>query len=148
MSIANATALTEKMASVFSKIEDPRVKTTRVHLLADILIIAILSVIAGAKGWEDMEHYGLSKYESLEEFLALPEGIPSEDTFRRFFERINPKRFRSACHHLDGTNLSNVVIGFRVGCRNPDFSINRGSHCSRMINLNFVSRFLYTIVTG
>jgi predicted transposase YbfD/YdcC len=93
MSIANATALTEKMASVFSEIEDPRVERTRVHLLADILIIAILSVIAGAKGWEDMENYGLSKYEWLEEFLALPEGIPSADTFRRVFERINPKRF-------------------------------------------------------
>ncbi|MHC5719255.1 MAG: ISAs1 family transposase, partial [Nostoc sp.] len=64
-----------------------------VHLLTDILIIAILSVIAGAKGWEDMENYGLSKYEWLEQFLSLPEGIPSADTFRRVFERINAKIF-------------------------------------------------------
>ncbi|BDI20080.1 ISAs1 family transposase [Nostoc cf. commune SO-36] len=81
------------MELIFSEIEDPRVERTRVHLLTDILIIAILSVIAGANGWEDMENYGLSKYEWLEQFLALPEGIPSADTFRRVFERINPKVF-------------------------------------------------------
>ncbi|MEH2049642.1 transposase family protein [Nostoc sp.] len=37
-------------------------------------------MIAGGKGWEDMENYGLSKYEWLEQFLALSEGIPSADT--------------------------------------------------------------------
>ena len=93
LSIANATALTEKMESIFSEIKDPRVKRNRVHLLTDILIIAILSVIAGARGWEDMENYGLSKYEWLEQFLKLPEGIPCADTFRRVFERINPLVF-------------------------------------------------------
>lgn len=93
LSIANAIALTEKMELVFSEIEDPRVERTRVHLLKDILIIGILSVIAGGRGWEDMENYGLSKYEWLEQFLALPQGIPSADTFRRVFERINPKIF-------------------------------------------------------
>ena len=91
--MAHATALTEQMKLIFSEIEDPRVERTRVHLLIDILIIAILSVIAGGNGWEDMENYGLSKYEWLEQFLALPEGIPSADTFRRVFERINPKVF-------------------------------------------------------
>ncbi len=75
LGIANATALTEKMSLVFSEVEDPRVERTRVHLLTDILIIGILSVIAGGKGWEDMENYGLGKSDWLEQFLALPEGI-------------------------------------------------------------------------
>lgn len=93
LSIANAEALTEKMSSIFNEIEDPRAEKNRVHLLTDILIIAILSVIAGSRGWEDMHNYGLSKYEWLEEFLKLPEGIPCADTFRRVFERINPLVF-------------------------------------------------------
>jgi hypothetical protein len=33
------------------------------------------------------------KYDWLLQFLALPEGIPSADTFRRVFERLNPKVF-------------------------------------------------------
>ena len=61
LSIANATALTEKMSLVFSEIQDRAVERTRVHLLTDILIIKILSVIAKGKGWEDIENYGLSK---------------------------------------------------------------------------------------
>ena len=81
------------MSLVFSQIQDPPVEKTRVHLLTDLFIIGILSVIAGGKGWEDMENYGLSKYDWLEQFLALPEGIPSADTFRRVFEPINPKVF-------------------------------------------------------
>jgi predicted transposase YbfD/YdcC len=101
LNIGNATALTEKMESIFGDIKDPRVKRKRVHLFTDILIIAILSVIAGAKGWEDMQNYGLSKYDWLSEFLKLPEGIPCPDTFRRVFvraaspkeKRINPKVF-------------------------------------------------------
>ena len=59
-------------------------------MLKDILVIAILAVIAGAEGWEDIENYGQSKQEWLEEFLELPHGIPSDDTFRRVFERIDP----------------------------------------------------------
>ncbi|CDN11288.1 Mobile element protein [Richelia intracellularis] len=35
----------------------------------------------------------MSKYDWLEQFLALPEGIPSADTFRWVFEPINPKVF-------------------------------------------------------
>ena len=76
LSIASATLLTEKIEEIFSEVEDPRVERTRVHLLPDILIIAILSVIAGAKGWEDMENYGESKYEWLSQFLVLPERYP------------------------------------------------------------------------
>lgn len=93
LSIANATAITEQMQSFFSEIEDPRVPRTRAHVLTDILMLGILSVIAGGKGWEDMENYGLSKYDWLKQFLTLPNGIPCPDTFRRLFERIDSKAF-------------------------------------------------------
>nr|MDJ0718290.1 ISAs1 family transposase [Prochloraceae cyanobacterium] len=78
------------LSSYFTDVKDPRVKRTKKHLLKDILVIAILAVIAGAEGWEDIENYGISKQEWLEEFLELPHGIPSDDTFRRVFERIDP----------------------------------------------------------
>ena len=55
---------------------------TRLHQLGDILTIAILAVLAGGNGWEDIEVYGLSQQTWLSTFLALPNGIPSADTFR------------------------------------------------------------------
>lgn len=38
-----------------------------------------------------MENYGISKQTWLEEFLELPNGIPSDDTFHRVFEFIDPE---------------------------------------------------------
>jgi hypothetical protein len=40
-----------------------------------------------------MEVYGESKEAWLSTFLALPDGIPCADTFRRLFERISPQQF-------------------------------------------------------
>ncbi|MBP0022008.1 MAG: ISAs1 family transposase [Cyanobacteria bacterium SBLK] len=81
----------EKLLSYVEEVEDPRINRTKKHLLKDILTIAILAAIAGAEGWEDIENYGISKYSWLKEFLELPNGIPSDDTFRRVFERIKPE---------------------------------------------------------
>ena len=83
--------LQASLSTYFDNIKDPRVDRTKQHLLKDILIITILAVIAGADGWEDIENYGLSKQEWLEQFLELPNGIPSDDTFRRVFEKLDPK---------------------------------------------------------
>ena len=83
--------LQASLSNYFDDIPDPRVDRTKRHLLKDILAIAILAAIAGADGWEDIENYGLSKQQWLEEFLELPNGIPSDDTFRRVFEKLDPK---------------------------------------------------------
>ncbi len=45
------------------------------------------------RGEEDIELYGRSKQAWLETFLALPNGIPSHDTFRRVFMLIDPDAF-------------------------------------------------------
>jgi predicted transposase YbfD/YdcC len=52
-------------------------------------------VIACAESWEDIELYGRSKQAWLKSFLALPNGIPSHDTFRRVFMLIDPDAFEA-----------------------------------------------------
>jgi hypothetical protein len=90
---ASVSEVSNHLQGYFSEIEDPRVERSRAHELMDIVMISILAVIAGAKGWEDIETYGLSKQAWLGQFLALPNGIPCPDTFRRVFERIDPAAF-------------------------------------------------------
>ena len=53
--------------------------------LIDIIVIAVCAVIAGAETWVDVENFGKAKTEWLKSFLKLPNGIPSHDTFGRFF---------------------------------------------------------------
>ncbi|WP_317619353.1 ISAs1 family transposase [Laspinema sp. D2d] len=79
------------LSHYFDDVPDPRVNRTKRHLIKDIIVIALLSTIAGGDGWEDMENYGLSKQQWLKEFLELPNGIPSDDTFRRVFEKLEPE---------------------------------------------------------
>jgi hypothetical protein len=69
----------------FAQLEDPRVERTRLHQLLDSVIIAICAVIAGAESWDDMALFGETKHAWFETFLALPNGIPSHDTFHRVF---------------------------------------------------------------
>lgn len=79
----------EKMSVLAEEIEDPR-DDSAWHLLSDILVIALLSVMSGGNGWEDMTLYGKAKYDWLKQFLQLPHGIPCKDTFRRVISRLKP----------------------------------------------------------
>jgi len=82
------------IADHFSGLEDPRIDRSKHHKLIDIITIAICAVICGAEGWTDIETYSLTKYEWLKQFLELPNGIPSHDTFSRVFARLNPQQFQ------------------------------------------------------
>lgn len=61
------------------------------HKLVDIVFIGLVSVICGGTDFEHMEDTGYGKLECFKERLELPNGIPDSDTFRRVFERLNPK---------------------------------------------------------
>jgi hypothetical protein len=73
----------------FESLEDPRVRQPE-HLLLDIVAIAILAVISGADDMVAVETYGKAKAAWLKTFLALPNGIPSHDTFSRVLALIEP----------------------------------------------------------
>jgi predicted transposase YbfD/YdcC len=78
----------------FAEITDPRVERTKLHLLVDILVIAICAVLCGADTWVEMAAYGNAKEQWLRQFLALPHGIPSHDTFGRVFARLKPEELQ------------------------------------------------------
>jgi hypothetical protein len=80
------------VAHHFASLPDPRIERTKKHSLADILVIALCGVIAGADSWQE-EAFGEAKAGWLKGFLALPSGIPSHDTFYRVFSRLDPGVF-------------------------------------------------------
>ena len=83
----------EALISQFTQIEDPRDPCKVEHRLIDILVIAVCAVIAEAESFEDIALYGRCKRDWLGQFLDLPNGIPSHDTFRRVLMLIDPERF-------------------------------------------------------
>ncbi|MBM4284522.1 MAG: ISAs1 family transposase [Deltaproteobacteria bacterium] len=76
----------------FDCIKDPRRPNTR-RLLHDILMIALCALISGADSWTQVAEYGRSQLDWFQEFLQLPHGIPSHDTFGLLFARLDPQGF-------------------------------------------------------
>ncbi len=84
------------MASLYeaaARLHDTRVKGRSKHLLADIVILAVLAVTSGAESYEAIEEFGKYHFQTLKKRLRLPNGIPSHDTINRVFQSIMFRQF-------------------------------------------------------
>lgn len=79
----------------FSDLEDPRSSINREHQFLDVLVITICGVICGADDWVAIESFGKAKESWFRQFLALPSGIPSHDTFWRIFRLLDAEQFQA-----------------------------------------------------
>jgi predicted transposase YbfD/YdcC len=76
----------------FGRLPDPRTKEYKIrHTLYDIVFITIAAVICGAEDWYEIEDYGRDNAQWLKQFLELPGGLPSHDTYNRVFSLFDPK---------------------------------------------------------
>jgi predicted transposase YbfD/YdcC len=80
----------------FAEIDDWRSDLGKRHNLLDILMIALCAVVCGADDCEEIAEFGRANEGWFRTFLELPHGIPSQDTFLRFFAKLNPDQFRRA----------------------------------------------------
>lgn len=80
----------ERFTACFADLEDPHESNAR-HLLAEILIIAFRATLCSAEDCCDMALFGRAK----QDFLRLPHGIPSQDTFSRVFRLLDPGQFQA-----------------------------------------------------
>ena len=80
--------------SHFGNLKDPRFKHSPPHNLIEIIIIALCAIICGANDWVAVEAWGKAKEEWLRQYLSLPNGIPSHDTFGLVFGALDPDEFR------------------------------------------------------
>src|SRR3982751_6754449 len=83
----------EALIAELASIEDPRCGWKVEPPLLGNLVIAVGAVLGEAETFEDIALYGRCKEAWLRDFLALPNGIPSHDTFRRVFMLVDPEAF-------------------------------------------------------
>lgn len=78
----------------FADLPEPRVHENKIrHKLLDIVAITVCAVMCGIDEWWFVADYGRAKEPWLRQFLELPGGIPSHDTFSRVFSLIDPEAF-------------------------------------------------------
>jgi len=98
--------------SALGSLPDPRTGNAQRHNLLDMLTIALTASICGAESCVDFADFGRDREHLLREFLELPGGMPSHDTYSRLFRLLDPAAFAGCfAQFLDtlGSDGPNVV---------------------------------------
>lgn len=77
----------ERFAACFADLKDPCEDNAR-HLLLDILVIGFCTILCDGEDCSDMALFGRAKEGFLQQFLRLPHGISSHDTFSGAFRLL------------------------------------------------------------
>jgi len=75
----------------FQALPDPRVPRSQAHELIDRLVISRGTLLCGGESFNDLEDFGLARFEGFKSFLSLRHGIPSHDPFTRVFAALDPQ---------------------------------------------------------
>jgi predicted transposase YbfD/YdcC len=111
-----ATCTQASIVEYFDDLPDPRRETdNKLHLLIDIVVLALCAVIAGCESFPEMEEFGRQKRAWFKKFLCLPNGIPSHDTIRRVLSMLDARKFHecfvrwvNALHEVTAGEVVNI----------------------------------------
>jgi predicted transposase YbfD/YdcC len=85
----------DEIVSYFEDLEDPRSSINRQHPLVSVLVIALMAVLAGASGPTAIARWAALKADFLMRVLAVPNGVPRKDVFRRVLMCLQPAAFQA-----------------------------------------------------
>lgn len=115
------------LINLCKQIEDPRIDRNKEHSLEVIVYIALCAVICGGEGWNEIERFGICKFDFFKRRFPDLVKIPSHDTFNRFFSLLKPGYFE-----LVFRNWVSELCGKYEGVVAIDGKMLRGaSKCSK-----------------
>ena len=93
----------------FSTLPDPRKSRNQIYSLFDIITVTVLAVLCGADDWVEVSFWGEANLSWLQEREICLGGIPSHDTFSRFFRFVDPNAFEKC--FINWTQRISKVVG-------------------------------------
>jgi hypothetical protein len=113
--------ISDSFQDVVSKISDRRGGKNKRYSVEEILFLALTAMICGCEGWRDIERFGGIKLPFLRQFFPYNNGVPSDDTLRRFFRYLNPAEFKGVfsewAEALDFQGVRQIAIDEKVSKR-------------------------------
>jgi predicted transposase YbfD/YdcC len=89
-----------------SHVTDPR-RHNRLHPLPQMIVMALIAILCGSDGWDDVADFCEAREEWFKRFLSLPRGTPSHDTFGRVFARLDPLQLEGMLRQwMDALNVA------------------------------------------
>jgi predicted transposase YbfD/YdcC len=77
----------------FQSVDDPRSVRNQRHPFITIIVTSLLSILSGIDSFSGFQDFVEVHFEELAKFLHFPGGVPSHDTYRRFWNAISPTQF-------------------------------------------------------
>jgi predicted transposase YbfD/YdcC len=84
----------EIFSNFFSKVEDPRSWKNQIHDFIAIIGTSFCAVLSGIDSFSGIEDYVEAHFDELSQSFKLSGGVPSHDTYQRFWDSISPIEFR------------------------------------------------------
>lgn len=123
---------------IFGQRDAPRLERNKLHPMPEILLLTLCAVICGSAGWNDIELFGGAKWDFLKPYLAYQNGIPRDDTLRRFLRAIDRSQFQRLFRQWIQAWLSPDVANPVVAIEGKTL---RGSHDTHHSSIQLVSAF-------
>lgn len=135
-------SLSPEFLSYFSDLPDPRSRARNFrHKLEDLFAIAILGTLCGADNWVEISDFAASRETWLREFLELPGGIPSHDTFGRVFALLDAGIFEQCftewAHSLPvlmATGMKKEIIAIDGKTSRRSHNHRKGQHPLHLVS--------------
>ena len=115
---------------LFKILKDPRLKRQQFYSLEAILVMSVCAALCDCDTWVDIADFCKDHQDWFAQFLDLPYGVPSHDTFGRVFALLNPIIFENTFAQwvkktfklqageviaIDGKTMRGTLRGGKIG---------------------------------
>lgn len=104
----------QSIITILRDVRDPRDYTAR-HDLASMLFVSLVATLCGCKSCVDIADFAAANLEDLGEFVDLPHGAPSHDSFSRVFRLLDPAELEQALRRFAGALREGLGLGASRG---------------------------------
>ena len=84
----------------FEDVDDPRSQRNQRHSFITLIGTTFLSVLSGIDSFSGMQDFVEMHLEQLSEYFDFPAGVPSHDTYRRFWGALSPTQFNKSFYEF------------------------------------------------
>lgn len=111
----------EVLEQYFESIDDPRSIRNQRHKFITLVGTTLLSVLSGIDSFSGIQDFVEMHFDELKEYFDLSRGVPSHDTYARFWDALAPSEFEASFYeftkslekitglaiNIDGKTISN-----------------------------------------
>src|SRR5579863_10121434 len=83
----------EDALKYFENIQDPRSFRNQKHPVMTLIGTTLLASLAGIDSFSGFADFTESHFEELQKYFEFPHGVPSHDTYQRFWDAVSPMEF-------------------------------------------------------